>query len=255
MRCVMRELFASVAITLLCARAVSPVAAEEPSLTAEAILEKADEVRNPQMDYIVMATITSVKPHGSSTTATYRVLVKGRDRAVVQTLSPPIDTGRVMLMRGKDLWVFLPTISKPLRISLRERLMGDVANGDIARANFSGDYTPALTKQERLEDRTYDVLDLKAKAPDVTYARVVLWVDHDTFAPARAEFYAVSGRLLKTCSYEDYRLLGGMLRPSQLVMHDATVKDQRSTITYDQMTVTPLPEKYFTKDYMKKFME
>ena len=43
-----------------------------------------------------------------------------------------------MLMRGNDLWVFLPSVSQPVRLSLSQRLTGQVANGDLARANFSG---------------------------------------------------------------------------------------------------------------------
>ncbi len=222
---------------------------------AEEILRKADEVRNPQMDYTITATVTSYSPDIPTRTATYEVLVKGRELSVVKTLSPPTDRGRVLLMRGKDLWAFLPTVSKPLRISLRERLIGDVANGDVARTNFSGDYTPTLLRTESVEDTTQDVLGLSANANDVTYGKVVLWVAQHTFHPTRAEFYTISGRLLKTCSYERYQQLGGRLRPSRLVMTDALTKGQHSVIEYDRMVVAPLPDKYFTKDYMKKFME
>ena len=224
-------------------------------LPAEEMLRRADEVRNPQLDYTLTVTVTSVKPGRAAQTATYDVLVKGRENTVIKTLSPPVDRGRVLLMKGRDLWAYLPTISKPLRISLRERLIGDVANGDLARANFSGDYTPALVRIDRLADRDYDVLNLTATAEDVTYARVVLWVDRKTFRPHHAEFYAVSGRRLKTCAYEDYRELGSLVRPTRLVMRDALTVGQTSTIVYDRIEVAPLPEKYFTKDYMKKMME
>ncbi len=225
------------------------------ALTAQEILSKADEVRNPQLDYTVRVTVTSMKPRSQSRTATYEVLVKGRESAVIRSVSPPIDKGRVLLMRGKDLWAFLPTITKPLRISLRERLIGDVANGDLARTNFSGDYTPELTRMEPLEGIPYYVLRLTANAPDVTYGQVDLWVEMGTFHPARAAFYAISGRLLKTCSYEGYQELAGGVRPTKLVMRDATITGQQSTIAYERMEVAPLPEKYFTKDYMKKWME
>ncbi len=238
-----------------------PVTASLPApqaiaeLPAEEILRRADEVRNPQIDYTLTVTVTSVKRGNAAQTATYEVLVKGRDNTVIKTLSPRVDRGRVLLMKGRDLWAYLPTISKPLRISLRERLIGDVANGDLARANFSGDYTPALLRLDRLGDRDYYALTLTANAEDVTYAKVVLWVDRETFHPHHAEFYAVSGRLLKSCAYEDDRELGGAVRPTRLVMRDALAAGQTSTIVYDRIEVAPLPEKYFTKDYMKKWME
>ena len=243
------------ALTVCCGLSLSTISTADAEPSAEEILRKADEVRNPQLDYTVWVTVTSRKPRGNPRVATYEVLVKGRQDAVIKTLSPPIDKGRVLLMRGNDLWTYLPTISKPLRISLRERLMGEVANGDLARTNFSGDYTPTLTREDQLDGRTCYVLDLKANTGDVMYGRVRLWIETGTFAPSRAEFYAISGRLLKTCAYERYQELAGQRRPTQLVMSDPTVSGQYSTIAYDRMTIAPLPEKYFTKDYMKKWME
>ena len=226
-----------------------------PPPTAEEILRRADEIRNPQLDYTTIVMITSTKPGGQPRIGTYEVLVQGRDRTVIKTLAPPLDRGRVLLMRGRDVWAFLPSVSKPLRLSLRERLIGDVANGDLARANFSGDYTPTLLRTEGAADSRSYVLELTANAPDVTYARVLLWVETGTFRPQRAEFYAGSGRLLKTCRYEQYVGMASELRPTRLVMSDALVAGQQSVIAYDSMSVAPLPEKYFTKDYMKKWME
>lgn len=236
----------------LCLCASLPVAA---AMTAEEILLNADEVRSPQLDYTLVVTVADGKPNKAARVSTYEVLVKGKDRTIIKTLSPPMDRGRVLLMQGRNLWAFMPTISKPLRVSLQERLTGEVANGDLARANFSGDYTPTLLRTEPCGSATCDVLDLTAVADDVTYGRVTLWVEQATFHPQRAEFYALSGRLLKTCGYARYQELAGRLRPTQLVMQDALVAGRSSTITIDQMTVEPLPDKYFTKDYLKRLIE
>lgn len=227
--------------------------AAEP--TAEEILLKADEIRNPPMDYTVFVKVTSIKPEGNSRSGTYEVLVKGKDKTVIKTLSPPIERGRVLLMWGRDMWAYLPDVSKPLRISLRERLLGEVANGDLARANFSGDYTPRLARGESVNGTDCHVLALAANAEDVAYARVLLWVETEGCRPVKAEFYGLSGRLLKSCSYEGYRELAGGIRPTRLIMSDPLVKGRQSILEYDDMKVAPLPDKYFTKDYMKKFVE
>lgn len=227
----------------------------ENEIPADEILLKTDEVRNPQLDFTTSVRVTSLKPNHEPSVATYEVMLKGKDRTVIKTLTPPIDRGRVLLMLGKDMWAFLPDVSKPLRISLQQRLLGEVANGDIARVNFYGDYTAEMLRIEDIESRSYYVLSLTAKTDDVTYAKGILWVDKESFSPLKAEFYGISGRILKTCSYEDYKELAGRQRPSKLVMHDPIIKNQMSTIEYDKMDVAPLPDKYFTKDYMKKFME
>ena len=220
--------------------------------SAEAILQKTDEVRSPQLDYKVLVNVTSIKPGRDSRTAKYEVLIKGRNKTLIKTLYPKVDRGTSTLMIDYDLWVFLRTISKPLRISLQQRLFGDVSNGDIARANFSGDYNPKILRIENIDEKEYYVLELFAKDEKVTYHRVILWVQKDNFHPFKAEFYAVSGRILKTCSYEDYRLVLDRLRPTRLVLDDPLVQGKKSIIEYKNMTLTDLPEKYFTKSYLKK---
>jgi outer membrane lipoprotein-sorting protein len=220
--------------------------------SADGILNKADDVRSPQSDYTVDVTVTSLKPGKEPKIAKYEVMVKGKTKTVIKTLAPAVDRGTSMLMIDYDFWVFLPSISKPLRISLQQRLLGEAANGDIARANFSGDYSPKLLKLESIDGVEYHVLELLAKDERVTYHRVVLWVQKENFHPFKAEFYAVSGRILKTATYEDYRQIGGKLRPTRLVLNDPLVRGQRSIIEYSQVTSTALPDRYFTEQHLKK---
>ena len=59
--------------------------------------------------------------------------------SVVLTMAPASERGQALLMKGRDLWVFLPRVSQPVRLSLAQRLTGQVANGDLAGAHFSGD--------------------------------------------------------------------------------------------------------------------
>lgn len=234
---------------------LAPALLAEEEISAEEIILKVDEVRNPQKDYKTFVKVTSYKLGRDPLTAEYEVLIQGKEKAIIRTVFPPVDRGRIILMLKRDLWVYLPTITKPLRISLAERLMGDVSYGDVARANFSGDYIPQIVGNEKIEEKDCYMLELKANADDVTYSRVVLWVEKETFKPIKAEFYAISGRLLKTCSYEDYKLLGNKIRPTRLTMTDAIIKNQKTVMEYGAMEIKPLPEKYFTKDYMKKFMD
>lgn len=87
-----------------------------------------------------------------------------------------------------------------MRLSLAQRLTGQVANGDLARANFSGDYTPKLLRSETIDGENHHVLELNAVDRSVTYQRVLYWVKQKNSYPFKAEFCSVSGRLLKSCS-------------------------------------------------------
>jgi outer membrane lipoprotein-sorting protein len=226
--------------------------AQSADPSPENILNEADDVRNPQSDYTVDVTVTSMKPGKDPKTAKYEVMLKGKTKTVIKTLAPAVDRGTSMLMVEYDFWVFLPTISKALRISLQQRLLGEVANGDIARVNFSGDYSPKLLRTEKLKDIEYYVLELTAKDERVTYHRALLWVQKENYHPFKAEFYAVSGRILKTASYEGYRQIAGRLRPSRLVLNDPLVRGQHTIIEYSNVIAATLPDKYFTQQHLKR---
>lgn len=229
-----------------------PAAAETPAPDADRLVAAADDIRFPNSDFQVDITIESRHADDSPDVRKYRVLSKGKEDSVVLTIEPASERGQALLMKGRDLWVFLPRVSQPVRLSLAQRLTGQVANGDLARANFSGDYDAEYVRSESLRDEPAHVLDLKANGRGVTYARIQLWVSAQDGRPLRAEFYSVSGRLLKTCSYEDYRKLAGAVRPTRLVMEDALKQGEVSVLSYDDMIPKELPERLFTKDYLKK---
>ena len=225
-----------------------------PASTSDArkILESADRIRFPADPFEVDVTITTSETGGASDVREYRILSKGNDRTLVQTLAPAIDRGQILLMRNRDLWVFIPNVSQPIRLPLSQRLTGQVANGDLARANFLGDYNPKILRRESIKGGDYDVLELTAVDRWVTYHRVLYWVNVKNHHPYKAEFYALSGRLLKTAHYKDFRKLGGEIRPAQLVIEDALRAERKSVLEYRNMTLHQIPDKFFDKDYLKK---
>jgi hypothetical protein len=219
---------------------------------AKAILQKADEIRFPVQGFEVAVRIRSVEGGGSPEEREFRVYSKGSENAIVQTTKPAAERGQILLMKSRDLWLFVPNVSQPVRLSLAQRLTGVVSNGDIARANFSGDYTAKIVGNEKIGDEAYHVLELTAVDRSVTYQKVKYWVRQSGSAPYKAEFYSISDRLLKTCSYENYRQLGGRIRPTRLVMVDGVKTDTKSVMDYDDMRLVDLPDKMFTKEYLKK---
>jgi len=228
-----------------------PASAADTRELAQNILEKADLIRFPREGFQVDVGITSRAPGQSDEVRKYRILSKGNENTVVMITEPAAERGQIMLMKGRDLWVFLPSVSQPVRLSLAQRLTGQVANGDLARSNFTGDYTPRLVRTDTIDGQRYHVLELDAVDRGVTYHKVLYWVKESSFRPYRAEFYALSGRLLKVCRYENYRSVLGVMRPTRLVMEDATRKGEESVLEYSAMKLRDLPDKVFTKDYLK----
>ncbi|WP_313953148.1 outer membrane lipoprotein-sorting protein [Accumulibacter sp.] len=238
---------------------VAPASAAEPlqataSSDAEArlIVEKADQVRFPVGGFQVDVAITTTGSGDNADVHKYRVLSKGNTNSVVMVTEPASERGQILLMKERDLWVFMPEVSQPIRLAFSQRLTGQVANGDLARANFAADYNPKLLRSERIDNETYHVLELTGVDRSVTYQKVIYWVREKDHWPYRAEFYSLSNRLLKTCKYENFKTMEGTKRPTRLVMEDALRGGEQSVLEYGSMKLRDLPDKIFTKDYLKK---
>ena len=228
------------------------VTSPEDDALARSIVAKADHVRFPAEGFEVSVNVNSSAQGQDPEVRKYKVLSKGNENTIVMVTEPASERGQIMLMKGRDLWIFVPTVSQPIRISLAQRLTGKVANGDLARANFAGDYTPTVLRTEPLDGETAYVLELKAVDRGVTHSKVLYWVRKSNHWPLKAEFYSVSDRLLKTAYYRKFEQLAGRVRPTQIVIEDALKKGDMSTLEYRDMKLRDLPERIFTKDYLKR---
>ena len=225
---------------------------DETDEFAQSILEKADDIRFPRDSFQVDVDIRTTSLGKSDDHHKYRVLSKGNENSIVLVKEPASERGQALLMKGRDLWIFMPSVSQPIRLSLSQRLTGQVANGDIARANFTGDYHPKLLRTETIDNEQYYVLELTGVDRSVTYQKVILWVEKANFRPFQAEFYSLSNRLLKTSRYENYEMILGQNRPTRLIMENALKQDETSILDYSDMKLRDLPDKIFTKNYLKR---
>jgi hypothetical protein len=239
---------AGVVALLLCTGFARPVAAGE----ADDIVRDADRYRRPAESFVWKITITSQEAKKAPSVDGFEVFVKGGGRSLVKFVAPPRNVGRSLLALGRDLWIYLPDAGKPVRIPFSQRLVGQVANGDVARADYTGDYDARLLGEEAVEGVACHVLDLKAKTKDVTYAAVKYWVAKDGRRPVKAEFFAATGTLLKTGTFDEFKeAVPGRPLATRLTLVDGIRKDRRSVLDYGEVVVRDIPEKYFDKSSMK----
>jgi outer membrane lipoprotein-sorting protein len=228
--------------------AVLPLAAQD---SANAILEKVDRVRTPSGSFVMQVTITTQHPGKADQVNVYDIYAQDTTKTLVRFVSPPAERGKALLMVEHELWIFIPNIGKPLRVSLAQRLVGDVANGDVARLNFAGDYDATVDGTEVVNGAERLILTLTAKTRGLTYGKVRLWVAKDTYHPLQAEFFALSGALLKVGRYENYAVISGQLRPTLLVLVDKMRTGMVSTLEYREIKPQEIPPQFFNKNYLK----
>lgn len=248
----MKNCARSLFIILTCVLIPAPYGYSLSAVSPEEILKRVDEIRCPNGDYTAIAMVTIYRQGQYQSSSTYEIMAKGHQKTIIETLHPDNERGRMILMSEGDYWAFFPEVSQPLRIAALERLVGDVFHGDLARTNFFGDYDATILREESSVEKKYYVLELKAKNDKATYSKVMLWVEQKRFWPLKAELYSRSGRLLKTCLFENYKIAGGTMRPSRLVLQDAIVEGEYSVIEYHHFKFGDIPAKYFSKEYLKK---
>ncbi|CAN5719005.1 hypothetical protein BH10BDE1_BH10BDE1_04080 [soil metagenome] len=228
------KLFISVLVSLY---SVAAIAAP-----ADDLLKKADEVRNPAATYKMKLNVTT-----SSSDQEFEVFLKGPTKTLVIIKSPAKDRGRNMLMLDRDFEAYIPNLKKSVRLSLAQKMSGEVANGDIARTRWYGDYKPVIEKV----DGTETVLFLDGLKPMLTYQKLRLWVETKTGRPKKAEFLGLDGKtVLKRATYLDYKMVEGALRPMNLKIEDVTGKS--SLIKILSMEKTDLPDSLFTVQSLEK---
>jgi len=231
-----------IALTLF---ATAPLRAED----AAAILAKVDQYRAPLTSFAIDVELTASTPHDKDETSKFRVYGKGADRSVVEFLAPASEKGKLLLMLRDAMWFYMPTASRPIRISPLQRLMGQASNGDVARTSFTVDY---VAKSVVEDDKAF-VLDLAAKDSDIAYSRVKLWVDKTSYEPLRADFYVVSGKLIKRAVYRDFGILAGRHVVTGIVIDHLLRPGYRTTMRYSNLTPKENPERMFTKDALGKW--
>ena len=224
----------------------SAVAAPE---SAQSLVKKADAHRGLQKSFSVQVRVV-VNDGREKSEQVYKVRVKDFETSLVEQIEPVRAQGRKLLMKGLDMWLFTPQVKKAVRISLQQRLTGDVANGDISRTNYADDYSSKIAGQDASMKAT--ILELRARDKRVTYHRVKYWIETASQRPLKSEFYALSGKLLKTATFSDFKQIDGLDRMTKVTIQDAVVKSKTSTLIYTNHRPQTFSDSEFNKEQMDR---
>jgi outer membrane lipoprotein-sorting protein len=217
------------------------------ALNGNEIVSKSDQMRFVQTDVSFKVEVTDFK--GSSTSKTqYKVYTKGPDVSRVETTFPERQSGRKLLMKGNDLWLFTPDIKRATRVSMQQRLTGEVANGDISKTHFSADYDAELLGEQKLNGVDTYHLSLKQKRDGVTYPSIEYWVKKAGFAPYQATFKTDGGKALKTAEYKEPKKYLNRMMITKIEIKSALNKEQKSVLTFSAYKKESLDDSFFNKE-------
>ena len=237
--------FVTVAVTAILLFIQNPAQAVD----GNELLRQVDANMQPE-SYEMYRKLINVEPDGTKKEFVLYTVKKGQDKMVALFLSPASEKGRATLRLGDNMWLYIPNIGKPIRITSLQSVVGGVFNNsDILRLDYSLEYD-AVSMQENEE--SYN-LELKAKNSSVAYDRLQMTVDKATVQPMTIECYAASGMLIKTLHYSKIKDFGnGIKRPSMLETDSPLHKGYRSVMLFAKVTKKEFADEVFTLNYLSK---
>ena len=169
---------------------------------------------------------------------------KGRDKVVTTFLSPKSEVGRSTLRLGDNMWLYIPDVGKPIRITSLQSVIGGIFNNsDIMRLDYSTEYH---TDEFKEKDDRY-VLRLKANNNSVAYDKLVMRVEKNTMIPSGIECYTASGMLIKTLHFKDTTVFpGGFRRPAVVETDSPLHKGYKSVMIFAKIKSRKFPDEVFT---------
>ena len=222
------------------------------SLDGNEILRQVDENMQPQ-SYEMYRKLINIEPDGKKKEFVLYTVKKGQDKMVALFLSPASEKGRSTLRLGDNMWLYIPNVGKPLRITSLQSVVGGVFNNsDILRLDYHVEYE---AEQISEKDDSY-LLDLKARSTSVAYARLKMRVAKKNLLPTSIECYAVSGMLIKTLHYSKIKDFGdNIVRPSMLETDSPIYKGYRSVMLFGEVREKEFADEAFTLNYMSRVDE
>jgi hypothetical protein len=180
--------------------ALIAVLAAVVALDPAAMLERADAPHDAFREGVIHLRVSVAEAGKDPVLAVLDLFVNGNDRSLC-VFRDGKQKGRRVLTVGDQVWLIVPTASKPVPVSKSQRLMGAASFGDIASLRFADEYEAKLRPE--LEERCH-VLDLKAKRKGAPYPAAVLWVGRDDGLARRLRLSLASGKAAKEVRFTRY---------------------------------------------------
>ena len=219
------------------------------ALDGNEMLKKVDRNLNPE-SFEMYRKLINIEPDGSKKEFVMYSVKKGKDKIASVFLSPASEKGRSTLRIGENMWLYIPNVGKPIRITSLQSVTGGVFNNsDIMRVDYSTEYN--CEKVEPVDEK--HILHLKAKTNTVAYDKVKMWVYGKRLLPDKLECFASSGMIIKTLYFKNIKDFGnGIVRPAVIETDSPLYKGYKSIIVFAKVKVKDLPDEVFTLNYMSK---
>jgi outer membrane lipoprotein-sorting protein len=217
------------------------------AVDGDQILNQVDRNLAPE-SYEMYRKLINIEPDGKRKEFVLFTVKKGNDKIAGVFISPASEKGRSTLRLGENMWLYIPNVGKPIRITSLQSVIGGIFNNsDIMRLDYAAEY-----EVTRVEDQGKEyLLLLKAKTKTVAYDQLKMWVDKEKVQPTKIECLTEASMLIKTIYFRDIQGFGeGIVRPATVETDSPLYKGYRSIMLFANVKKRELADEVFTLTYM-----
>lgn len=226
-------------------------------LSAKEIIKKADEKNRGSSSKGTMS-MTIVRPKWERTIV-MKNWSKGDDNFLIYITEPAKEKGQVFLKVGKEMWNYVPTISRMIKIPpsmMMQSWMGsDFTNDDLVKqSSIVVDYTHNLVGEEEVRGQNCYVIEL-IPHPDapVVWGKIVSWITKDGFNLWKSEYYDEDGYLQNIENGYNIKKMGDRTIPTKFEMIPADEEGKKTVMEILEVEYNiNIDDSFFSKQNMKK---
>jgi outer membrane lipoprotein-sorting protein len=217
------------------------------ALDGAELLRKVDRNLAPP-SYEMYRKLINIEPDGRKKEFTLFTVKKGKDKVAALFISPASEKGRSTLRLGENMWLYIPGVGKPVRITSLQSVVGGVFNNsDIMQLDYHEEYDVAKVEEQ---DKEY-LLHLKARTKTVAYDQLKMWVDKENIVPTKIECMTEASMLIKTLYFRETKDFGdGIVRPSVMETDSPLYKGYKSVMLFANIKERELSDEVFTLTFM-----
>ena len=232
-------------------------ASHAQGLNADEIIRKADE-KNRGLSSQGTMTMMVIRPDWTRT-ITMKTWSKFREYSLVLITAPAKDKGQVFLKIKTEMWNWVPSIDKTIKIPpsmmLQSWMGSDFTNDDLVKqSSIVVDYTHKLLGREKV--RAMDCYKIELiPLPDapVVWGKVIMWVTVSGFDVWMAEYYDEDNKIVNVSNNYDIKRMGDRNIPTRLEIVPQNKKGQKTVMHIDEMKFNlSIDEGFFSQQNMKK---
>lgn len=217
------------------------------ALEGAELLQKVDSNLAPE-SYELYRKLINIEPDGRKKEFVLFTVKKGRDKIAGLFIAPASEKGRSTLRVGENMWLYIPNVGKPVRITSLQSVIGGVFNNsDIMQLDYHVEYNVTQVEDQGKEY----LLHLKAKTKTVAYDQLKMWVDKDKVLPTKIECLTEASMLIKTLYFSDIKDFGGgLVRPATVETDSPLYKGYKSVMLFANYKKRELADEVFTLSFM-----